>query len=83
MTMKKLSSTAEPTTTDSQDNASGATGPDVGGDATTNAAASEAEAPPAIPDPIVAVDDDGTERPMSGGSFIRQSDGTLIRNPEA
>lgn len=39
--------------------------------------------PPAIPDPIFATDDEGRDRPMSGGSFIRQPDGTLTRNPEA
>lgn len=38
---------------------------------------------PIIPDPIVAIGPDGEERPMSGGSFIRQDNGTLIRNPEA
>lgn len=44
----------------------------------------EAAAPtPAIPDPIFAQDNEGQHRPMSGGSFIRLEDGTLIRNPEA
>jgi len=43
----------------------------------------DAPAPEPLPDPIVAVEEDGTHRPMSGGSFIRQDDGTLIRNPEA
>lgn len=38
---------------------------------------------PDIPDPIFALDEDGQDRPMSGGSFIRLEDGTLIRNPEA
>ncbi|PZQ20465.1 MAG: hypothetical protein DI569_15470 [Sphingopyxis macrogoltabida] len=36
-----------------------------------------------IPDPIVSADADGIERPLCGGSFIRQSDGTLTRNQEA
>ncbi len=39
--------------------------------------------PPAIPAPIFATDDEGRDRPMSGGSFIRQADGTLIRNEDA
>lgn len=38
---------------------------------------------PAMPDPIFAQDKDGRDRPMSGGSFTRQSDGTLTRNLEA
>lgn len=38
---------------------------------------------PAMPDPIFAQDDEGRDRPMSGGSFTRQSDGTLTRNLEA
>lgn len=47
-------------------------------------AASQTPAPaPAIPDPITATDDAGTMRPLSGGSFIRQADGTLTRNQEA
>ena len=37
----------------------------------------------AMPDPIFAQDKDGRDRPMSGGSFTRQSDGTLTRNLEA
>lgn len=32
----------------------------------------------AIPDPIVATDADGMERPLSGGSFVR-IDGKLVR----
>lgn len=39
--------------------------------------------PAAIPQPTIATDADGAERPQSGGSFIRQSDGTLTRNLEA
>jgi hypothetical protein len=38
---------------------------------------------PKMPDPIFAQDEDGRDRPMSGGSFVRQGDGTLTRNPEA
>ncbi|KAK0339387.1 hypothetical protein LTR94_034728, partial [Friedmanniomyces endolithicus] len=38
---------------------------------------------PDIPEPIFAQDKEGQHRPMSGGSFIRLEDGTLIRNPEA
>jgi hypothetical protein len=38
---------------------------------------------PTMPDPIFAQDKDGRDRPMSGGSFTRQSDGTLTRNLEA
>jgi len=30
-------------------------------------------------DPIFATGPDGEMRPMSGGSFIRQADGTLVR----
>lgn len=37
---------------------------------------------PAIPEPITAIDADGQHRPMSGGSFIRQSDGTLVRSDD-
>lgn len=44
---------------------------------------SPAEPIAAIPDPIFATDEQGNDRPMSGGSFVRQADGTLIRNPEA
>jgi len=36
----------------------------------------------AIPEPITAIGDDGLHRPMSGGSFIRQSDGTLVRSDD-
>lgn len=55
----------------------------VSTDATANIAvvsdpAAEAP-PPEIPEPIFATDDTGRDRPMSGGSFIRQSDGTLRR----
>ncbi len=41
------------------------------------------QVPDAIPQPIIATDADGAQRPQSGGSFIRQSDGTLTRNLEA
>lgn len=55
--------------------------------ATGDAAASPADAAaaplPDIPEPIFAQDKEGQHRPMSGGSFIRLEDGTLIRNPEA
>lgn len=63
----------------------GGTTPETPETAAADAVAVIAETPAAepIPDPIVAVDDDGNERPMSGGSFIRLEDGTLIRNPEA
>lgn len=37
----------------------------------------------ATPDPIVTTDAAGAQRPLSGGSFRRQGDGTLIRNQEA
>ena len=72
----------EPTGTDTQANPS-----DVSPDTSANLAplsdpAAEAP-PPAIPDPIFATDDAGRDRPMSGGSFIRQADGTLIRNEDA
>lgn len=42
----------------------------------------EAEPDP-IPEPIVAIEADGAHRPLSGGSFIRQPDGSITRNPEA
>lgn len=49
-----------------------------------DSAADAAVAPlPKMPDPIFAQDEEGLDRPMSGGSFIRQADGTLTRNPEA
>lgn len=39
--------------------------------------------PPANPEPIFVTDEDGVARPLLGGSFVRQPDGTLIRNQEA
>lgn len=42
-----------------------------------------ADALPAIPEPDIATDSEGQQRPMSGGSFIRQPDGSIVRNPEA
>lgn len=50
---------------------------------TTEAAEATATPAPVTPEPIFARDAEGLDRPMSGGSFIRQEDGTLIRNPEA
>lgn len=64
---------------------------DVGGKAATDSGANltplsvaTAEVPqPTMPEPIFATDDEGQHRPMSGGSFIRLEDGTLIRSTEA
>lgn len=42
-----------------------------------------ADPAPAIPEPDIATDSEGQQRPMSGGSFIRQPDGSIVRNPEA
>ncbi|MDZ7894986.1 MAG: hypothetical protein U5M50_08600 [Sphingobium sp.] len=47
-----------------------------------DAAAIPDPAPEPIPDPVTAVGEDGRHRPMSGGSFIRQSDGTLVRSDD-
>lgn len=46
-------------------------------------ASSDEAQPEPLPEPVTAIEADGTHRPMSGGSFIRLEDGTLIRNPEA
>lgn len=52
--------------------------------AASDADQGSAQAPQStMPDPIFAQDKDGRDRPMSGGSFTRQSDGTLTRNLEA
>lgn len=86
MATKKASSTAEtlatdtqtPVVTDQDDTA------DIVSDAADTPAIAEVEpVPAAITDPIVALDEHGNERPLSGGSFIRQADGTLTRNMEA
>jgi hypothetical protein len=53
-------------------------------DAAATAINKSAVAPlPEIPEPIVAPGGEDGDRPMSGGSFIRLEDGTLIRNTEA
>lgn len=86
MATKKASSAAETPATDTQmpavtnqdDTA------DIVSDVFDTPANGEVEpVPAAIPDPIVALDEHGNERPLSGGSFIRQADGTLTRNMEA
>lgn len=81
MGFKKLSSAADTPTTQEDDAG-------VGADASGTMIEVTA-APPAIPDTtampdaIITTDAEGVQRPMSGGSFIRLEDGTLIRNPEA
>jgi len=47
-------------------------------DTVADTAAVSAQAAPAIPEPIVATDAEGKERPLSGGSFVRV-DGKLQR----
>ncbi|MDT7533732.1 hypothetical protein OVY48_09880 [Sphingobium sp. SA2] len=47
------------------------TGTGTGAQATTAASDPSLPTPPPIAAPIIAVDDDGQERPMSGGSFVR------------
>lgn len=86
MATKKASSAAETPATETQTPAvidQGDTGAAVTNAADTPAIAEVEPVPAAIPDPIVALDEHGNERPLSGGSFIRQADGTLTRNMEA
>lgn len=86
MATKKASSTAETPATDAQTQVfidQGDTSDIVSDAAETPAITPVEPAPAAIPDPIVALDEHGNERPLSGGSFIRQPDGTLTRNMEA
>lgn len=86
MATKKASSAAETPATDTQTPAvidQGDTGAAETNAADTPAIAEVEPVRAAIPDPIVALDEHGHERPLSGGSFIRQPDGTLTRNMEA
>jgi hypothetical protein len=86
MATKKASSAAETPATDTQTPAvtNQDDTADIVSDAVDTPAIAEVDpVPAAIPDPIVALNEHGNERPLSGGSFIRQADGTLTRNMEA